>query len=187
MGSTTGEHTDRGPDDHGRGPDDHRHEPDDFGWSLGALFRSYQESVAAALADVPHAHRGYQILSAVARGDQPSQLSLAGHLGIDRTVMTYLIDDLVGAGLVERRPDPADRRRRRVVLTPAGAQTLTALERRVQVAEDAVLGPLTAGERETLCTLVRRVAREDVAAPHAEARGVEARDVEADPDVRSRV
>ena len=32
--------------------------------------------------------------------------------------MTYLLDDLEAAGLVERRPDPTDRRARRVAPTP---------------------------------------------------------------------
>ena len=34
--------------------------------------------------------------------------------------MTYLLDDLEQAGLIERRPEPADRRARRVVATDAG-------------------------------------------------------------------
>lgn len=138
-----------------RGPDGHA---EDFGWSLGVLLRAYQGALTGVLGDLPHGHRGYQILSTVVHGDQPSQLALAVHLGIDRSVMTYLIDDLVEAGLVERRPNPADRRQRRIVATDAGTRTLAELERRVQDAQDAVLAPLAAGERETLCTLVRRVA-----------------------------
>ena len=131
---------------------------EDFGWSLGVLLRAYQDAMSGVLGDLPHGHRGYQVLSTVVHGDQPSQLALAAHLGIDRSVMTYLIDDLVEAGLVERRPNPADRRQRKIVATDAGTRTLAELERRVQDAQDAVLAPLGPGERETLCTLVRRVA-----------------------------
>ena len=36
------------------------------------------------------------------------QARIAERLGLDRTVMTHLIDDLEEAGLVERRPDRAD-------------------------------------------------------------------------------
>jgi len=50
------------------------------------------------------------VLVAAARGNARNQLALAQQLGVDRTVMTYLIDDLERAGYVERRPDPADRR-----------------------------------------------------------------------------
>ncbi|WP_127127002.1 MarR family winged helix-turn-helix transcriptional regulator [Georgenia sp. SYP-B2076] len=130
----------------------------DFGRHLGVLLRGYQGSVAAVLGELPHGPRGYQVLSAVVHGDQPNQLALAAHLGIDRTVMTYLIDDLVGAGLVERQQNPSDRRARRIVATEVGARTLRALERDVREAEDRMLGALEHGERETFRELLRRVA-----------------------------
>jgi DNA-binding MarR family transcriptional regulator len=39
--------------------------------------------------------------------------------------MTYLLDSLAEAGLVERRPDPADRRARRIVATARGRSCST--------------------------------------------------------------
>jgi DNA-binding MarR family transcriptional regulator len=71
-----------------------------------------------------------------------SQLALAQHLGVDRTVMTYLLDDLEQAGLIERRPDPADRRVRQVFATPRGASLLADLDERLRVAESHLLSPL---------------------------------------------
>lgn len=139
--------------------DDLEHEPDaDLGWSLGVLLRAYQSALGTALGDLPHGYRGYQVLREVVRGEQPSQLALATHLGIDRTVMTYLVDDLVDAGLVERRLNEADRRQRRVVATGGGTERLTELERRVGAAEDEVLAPLTGVERELFGVLARRAA-----------------------------
>jgi DNA-binding MarR family transcriptional regulator len=139
--------------------DDLEHEPDaDLGWSLGVLLRAYQSALGTALGDLPHGYRGYQVLREVVRGDQPSQLALAGHLGIDRTVMTYLVDDLVEAGLVERRLNETDRRQRRVVATERGQDRLTDLERRVGAAEDEVLAPLAGVERELFGVLARRAA-----------------------------
>ena len=76
---------------------------DRFGWSLAVLLRTYRERVSEALGAFPHGTRGYETLAEVLRGTRPSQLALANHLGIDRTVMTYLIDDLEQDGLVERR------------------------------------------------------------------------------------
>src|SRR6202041_1652272 len=94
---------------------------DDLGWGLGMIFRAYVKAAHAAVADLPGGPRGYQVLSAAAQGNVGSQLALAQHLGVDRTVMTYLLDDFEAAGLIERRPDPADRRARRVVATDQGA------------------------------------------------------------------
>lgn len=91
-------------------------------------------------------------------GEHPTQLALAAHLGIDRTVLTYLLDDLVAAGLVERRLNPADRRQRRIVATAEGERAFHELERRVRDAEDGLLGALDAAERDTFRKLLWRVA-----------------------------
>jgi len=131
-----------------------------LGWSLGVILRAYEAAVRDALADLPHGHRGYQVLAEVQKGDQPSQLALAARLGIDRTVMTYLIDDLVEAGVVERRPNPADRRQRQVVTTDAGRQLLLTLSQRVHAAEAAVLRSLEDDERATIWRLLGRVAHD---------------------------
>lgn len=129
-----------------------------FGWALGVLLRAYQRAVGGVLGDCPHGPRGYHVLAAVVHGDQPSQLALATHLGIDRTVMTYLIDDLVDAGLVERRLNPSDRRQRKVVATAHGTAHLEDLQRRVAEAEDELLSALRPAERDALRALLRRVA-----------------------------
>ena len=131
---------------------------DDFGLSLGVLLRAYHAMVASVLEHVPQGPRGYQTLATVARGDQPSQLALATCLGIDRTVMTYLIDELVTAGLVERQLNPADRRQRKIVATPRGISILEDSEREVREAEDRLLGALDAGQRAEFRTLLRRAA-----------------------------
>jgi MarR family transcriptional regulator for hemolysin len=130
----------------------------DFGWSLGVLLRAHRNLIITALGDLPHGPRGYQILATVVCGDHPNQVALATHLGIDRTVMTYLIDDLANAGLVERRVDPADRRQRKIVATEAGLSAFGHLEKRVREAEDSLLRPLDTTEREAFRSLLHRVA-----------------------------
>jgi DNA-binding MarR family transcriptional regulator len=133
----------------------------DLGWALGTVMRSYLRAANAAVADVPGGPRGYQVLSAAARGETGSQLALAQLLGVDRTVMTYLIDDLEKAGLVARKPDPADRRARRLELTDAGRERLCDLERRLREVEEHLLGPLDPTERQTLRVLLHRVATDN--------------------------
>lgn len=130
----------------------------DLGWALGTVMRSYLRIAAEAVADLPGGPRGYQVLSSAARGDRGSQLAMAQRLGVDRTVMTYLLDDLEKAELVERKPDPADRRARRVVLTEDGRARLCDVERRLRKVEEHLLGPLDPEERDTLRTLLQRVA-----------------------------
>ena len=131
----------------------------DLGWSLGVLSRSYGKAVSAIFAEVPGGARGYQVLAAAARDEHGSQLALAQHLGVDRTVMTYLLDSLAEAGLIERRPDPADRRARRIVATARGRSRLDGLGERLREAEDQVLAGLAEAEdRQAFRALLQRLA-----------------------------
>jgi DNA-binding MarR family transcriptional regulator len=131
---------------------------DDLGWGLGTVFRAYVVAAHEAVADLPGGPRGYQVLSAAAQGAVGSQLALAQHLGVDRTVMTYLLDDLESAALIERRPDPADRRAHRVVATRHGTELLTALDERLRAAEAYLLTPLDQEACESFRAQVRLLA-----------------------------
>jgi MarR family transcriptional regulator, transcriptional regulator for hemolysin len=128
----------------------------EVGPALLVLTRAYFTAVGPILDGIPHGPRGYHTLGAVIRGEHPSQLALATWLGIDRTVMTYLLDDLVAAGLVERRQNPTDRRQRKIVATSQGARTWADLQRRVCQAEDELLGALDSHDRQTVRDLLSR-------------------------------
>lgn len=136
---------------------------DDLGFALGAVFRSYAKTAGIVLDEVPGGPRGYQVVSAAARGEVESQTGLAQQLGIDRTVMTYLLDDLERAGLVTRRPSPTDRRHRHIIATDEGRRLCETTEARLQLVEDCVLEGLSAGERRTLRDLLERLAARAVA------------------------
>ncbi|GAA1717179.1 hypothetical protein GCM10009809_11470 [Isoptericola hypogeus] len=153
--------------------------PSPLGWSLAALLREWSAHVAAACADVPHGGRGYEVLAAVTHDAPPTQAALAARLGIDRTVMTYLLDELAGCGLIERQQDPADRRARRIVPTDHGRVVLAELDARVRTAEDALLDGLTTAERDALRHLLARAA--DRAAPGDDRCAVVARVVDPAP------
>src|SRR4051794_4950718 len=80
-----------------------------LGWALAVLLRRWQERAQEALLGLPQGSRGYHVLSVVVHDALPTQAALASRIAIDRTVLTYLIDDLEAAGLVERQLDPRDR------------------------------------------------------------------------------
>lgn len=106
------------------------------------LYRELLKTANAAATDVPGGQRGYHVLAAVANGGPGTQLALAQQLGVDRTVMTYLLDDLERAALIDRRPDPADRRARRVVITTTGQLLYSELQARMARVSDHVLAGL---------------------------------------------
>ena len=132
----------------------------DLGWALGRVARAHLRTAQDVVAGLPGGPGGYQVLAGLAGGPPRTQLALARTLGLDRTVMTYLLDELEGADLVARRPDPADRRARQVLLTDTGRMPC-AKRRRVSVSRTAAEG--TRRERAHLLSLNRRSLRiEDV-------------------------
>jgi len=130
----------------------------ELGWGLAVVFRGYVKAADAVTDGLPGGYRGYQVLSAAARDEPGSQAALAARLGIDRTVMTYLLDDLAKAGLVERRPDPCDRRTRLVVATDDGRTVLDDLDKRFARAEQHILGGLAPADQAAFRALLATLA-----------------------------
>ncbi|MEU0882018.1 MarR family transcriptional regulator [Lentzea sp. NPDC005914] len=131
---------------------------EDFGFTLGVVFRAYVKATNVAVGDLPGGHRGYQILTAATREQPESQSALCQRFGIDRTVMTYLLDDLERADLVTRRPAPTDRRTRLVVATETGRKRLAELDLRLRHAEAHVLAGLSADDQASLKALLSKLA-----------------------------
>ncbi|WP_033288546.1 MarR family winged helix-turn-helix transcriptional regulator [Amycolatopsis jejuensis] len=130
----------------------------DLGWALFAIVRRYRHLTDDLLTDLPGGPRGYQVLLASQHGGPRTQAALAQYLSLDRTVMTYLLDDLETAGLVERRPDPADRRARRIEVTEAGSAALAAAVERLRDVETSLLAPLSPEKQQSLRVLLSELA-----------------------------
>jgi DNA-binding MarR family transcriptional regulator len=128
----------------------------DLGWALGVVFRSYVKAVESVVSDLPGGPRGYQVLASAAEGRADNQVVLSQQLGIDRTVLTYLIDDLEQVGLVERRADPLDRRSRRITATAKGTDVFTQRRAALRHVEAHLLGCLGA-DADTFRMLLRRL------------------------------
>ncbi|MFY1614879.1 MarR family winged helix-turn-helix transcriptional regulator [Micromonospora sp. WMMD736] len=131
---------------------------DDLGWMLGIVFRGYVRAAEHVLTDFPGGPRGYQVLAASLTGPGRNQGAIAEELGIDRTVLTYLIDDLERPGFVARRADPSDRRSRLVDVTDAGRAAWEQRREALRRVEAHLLGSLTPQESATLRTLLQKAA-----------------------------
>jgi len=92
------------------------------------------------------------------------QQGLGQMLMLDPNNCVLLLNDLDEAGYVERRRDPADRRRHLVEITPAGRSALEQAERKLESLEDEVLGNLSPEERARLHDLLAKAldGQEDV-------------------------
>jgi DNA-binding MarR family transcriptional regulator len=99
------------------------------------------------------------------RDGQPGidQNSLAARLGVERSHVSLLVEELGKRGLVERRVNGADRRARILRLTSKGEGAFDRLRKKNAAANERVLDPLTAKERELLFDLLIRVIKQNTA------------------------
>jgi DNA-binding MarR family transcriptional regulator len=107
----------------------------------------------------------FALLNVIGAREGAIQQELGTAMGIDRSTMVTLIDQLEGAGLAKRRPSAKDRRAREVAITPKGRRLLGRARRMISEAEDDLLAGLTAEERHDLMTLLRRALESAPAQP----------------------
>jgi len=88
--------------------------------------------------------------------DSTSMSRLASEIGCDASNITWMTDRLEKRGLVERRPDPLDRRVKRLVLTDVGRKLRHDIERRLRAGVPGLEG-LTEPDQATLRRLLERM------------------------------
>jgi MarR family transcriptional regulator for hemolysin len=97
------------------------------------------------------------LLKEAANAEGASQRELAQHMRIEPPTLVRHLDKLAEEGLVERRPDPSDRRVVRVGVTAAGLERLRELNEIVHELDDELRGILTKRDVEVLNRALPRV------------------------------
>lgn len=97
------------------------------------------------------------VLDAVAQLEPVSQREVSATLLLDPSDLVSLVDILERAGLLERRRDPADRRRYALEITQAGQLAVARLRDVARDAYEEVLAPLDPAERSELQRLLSRI------------------------------
>ncbi len=113
---------------------------------LGYLLKHAQQQLvlaaAPAMAEYGIDGRGLAVLTVLAADYPLSQQEAAERLGVDRTTMVALVDELEAKGLVERHRSPDDRRKNILQLTEAGERSLDGAGRARNEVEREFLAPL---------------------------------------------
>jgi MarR family transcriptional regulator for hemolysin len=103
---------------------------------VGRLLRTYADQ-KARLHGMTRAQ--WAVLLRLERREGLKQSDLADDLDIQPITLTRLVDRLCDSGLIERRPDPADRRAKRLYLTPAARPLLDRIATQVEELAETVL------------------------------------------------
>lgn len=132
---------------------------EEFGWLQRDVFRLLQRAwdrhlrASGTGITVPQS----RVFAALRQRDGLTQTEIADLVMMEKAPLGRVIDRMEEQGLVTRRPDPADRRVRRVYLTAA----LDEMQDRLWAAAfgmfDTALDGFTAAEYETLVSMFRRI------------------------------
>ena len=126
------------------------------GQLLFRLWRASHLAAAHVLGTVGLTPALFSLLNVIGAREGAIQRELAAAMGIDRTTMVSLVDQLESAGLAKRLTSAKDRRARAVAITPKGRRVLGRARGLIAQAEDDVLAGLTPEQQRDLLTLLRR-------------------------------
>lgn len=121
-------------------------------WRVARLLR-HRSREAMAPWDVAPSHG--RALAVLRRHGALRLSELSEHLRIAPRSTTEVVDILQARGLVERHPDPKDRRATFVELTPEGHRIGDAIEANRAAEAERIFGALSAGDREQLARILR--------------------------------
>ena len=126
-------------------------------WLISEVSRLAHPLITDELAATGSRGYHYRLLAALQEFGPASQASLGRRTGMDRSDVAAAVNELAVRGLTQRAPDPADRRRNVISITPAGTAHLRRLDELLAGVQDELLAPLSPAERQQLIRLLNRI------------------------------
>ncbi len=126
---------------------------------LAAMVTRLSRSLIATEQPILDAHAlsmwGYIVLTALRDEAVRAQSALARAIGADKTRLIAVLDDLQERNLIEREPDPRDRRVHLLRLTPAGRRLHAAVRSAIRAEEQRLLDRLPDADRAVFLRALR--------------------------------
>ena len=126
-------------------------------WLLSASALVGDRLVNEALATEGVRKYHFRVLVALSDDGPLSQADLGRRLSIDRSDMAAVVAELELRELVVRTRDDRDRRRNVVTVTAGGEDALARMDAAIAAAQEELLAPLSAPERQQLTELLTRL------------------------------
>ena len=99
----------------------------------------------------------FAILNALMDDPGEDQITLSNRVAFDPATFGSVIGRIESKGWVTRQADPEDRRRKLLWITSEGEKVALGMKRAVAKAQQRIVGPLNAKEREQLSTLLGKL------------------------------
>lgn len=112
---------------------------------------------AEACAGESLSHLEFGTLGALQREPDLDQINLAERMGVDRTNIGLIIDQLEKKGFVARSVNPNDRRARVIKVLPEGVAAFNRQAPKTAIAREKIFAPLTEAERELFYDYLERI------------------------------
>ncbi len=132
-----------------------------FSEAPGHLIRRAQQLAVAIFMEETGAFDAtpvqFAILNALMDDPGEDQTTLSNRVAFDPATFGSVIGRIEAKGWVTRQADPDDRRRKLLWITAEGEKVALGMKRAVAKAQQRIVGPLAADEREQLSTLLGKL------------------------------
>ncbi len=128
-----------------------------IGYNLKRAYVIVQTDFRKALGDDGMSARVFSALSLCVRFPNITQSELARMMGIERSGLVAIVDELEAKGHLVRASVPGDRRVQALVPTDAGRTAYSAAIKTVRAHEDLLFSDMSAQEKETLLALLKKI------------------------------
>ena len=128
-----------------------------IGYNLKRAYVIVQTDFRKTLGDDGMSARVFSALSLCVRFPNITQSELARMMGIERSGLVAIVDELEAKNHLRRAPVPGDRRVQALVPTDEGRRAYTEAIEAVRAHEDRLFADMSAEEKETLLALLKKI------------------------------
>ncbi|MEM8551008.1 MAG: MarR family winged helix-turn-helix transcriptional regulator [Pseudomonadota bacterium] len=129
---------------------------DSPGYLINHLARLFAASLQARIKPMGLSTGVFPVMLHLWQRDGQTQRDLVERVGIEQATMANTLSRMERDGLIARRPDPEDRRSRRIWLTERGSALREKATSAAREENESVLGALSQDERQQLVALIRK-------------------------------
>lgn len=128
-----------------------------IGYNLKRAYVVVRNDFREALGEDGMSARVFSALSLSIRYPNITQSALARMMGIERSGLVAVVDELEAREYLRRAPVPGDRRVQALVPTEAGRRAYGSAIRAVRAHEERLFSDMTEDERQTLLNLLKKI------------------------------